>query len=398
MSDLPGVLPIIESQVLETALKDSPSWFAMPLAQPAPELVSSLSSVEEAVTFILGITECLAELHSRGVSHRDIKVENLFLLEDQPHLSDFGLADAAWVAEITEAGKPVGSRFYIAPEMITDPAGANGQLVDVYSIGKTLWVILSHQNHPLPGQHRIDDEAMRISTYIDHPRARQLDLLLERMTSTAPHDRPMMSDVFRELRSWRDPAEAAGEPGDISRIGESFRTLVEPTRRAEVEAQRKVEILNNLAQQFEVALEKLATATASAGIPCQWTTENPTARLLAESLHGLLLEPGTGRCFQVGHAVDRHAYLGTPNSFYMWTGLAVVGVGHGNFVMAGGFAHGPYPGQGLPIGEFMWTSETFALGSALQDAELTDISGRMTESLGSALQILIDKLIEFDIQ
>ncbi|WP_189454098.1 bifunctional serine/threonine-protein kinase/formylglycine-generating enzyme family protein [Cognatilysobacter bugurensis] len=81
--------------------------------------------------------------HSRGVVHRDVKVENvLFDDAERPLLADFGIAlRRGFGPRVTAAGMAVGSTAYMAPEQ------ARGEEVDgradLYSLGVVIWELLT---------------------------------------------------------------------------------------------------------------------------------------------------------------------------------------------------------------------------------------------------------------
>ncbi|KAI9073177.1 hypothetical protein K1719_044852 [Acacia pycnantha] len=89
--------------------------------------------------------------HSRGVFHRDLKLDNLLLDKDlNIKVSDFGLS--ATTNDIRPDGKLhalCGTRAYLAPEMLNDK-GYDGDKVDVWQCGVILFV-LTFQSLPFTG-------------------------------------------------------------------------------------------------------------------------------------------------------------------------------------------------------------------------------------------------------
>ena len=73
---------------------------------------------QQAVRWLLPLTEALAYAHKRGVVHRDIKPSNiLFDEEGQPVLTDFGIAKILETDEatLTGTGLGVGTPEYVVP-------------------------------------------------------------------------------------------------------------------------------------------------------------------------------------------------------------------------------------------------------------------------------------------
>ena len=64
------------------------------------------------------LCEALDHAHSRGVVHRDIKPQNVQIIDGQPRakLMDFGIALVADAAGLTATGDVVGTLAYMSPE------------------------------------------------------------------------------------------------------------------------------------------------------------------------------------------------------------------------------------------------------------------------------------------
>jgi WD40 repeat protein/serine/threonine protein kinase len=94
----------------------------------------------------LGIqaAEALDYAHQRGILHRDIKPANL-MLDDAGGLwiADFGLAHIESDENLTRTGDVMGTLRYTSPEQALGERGLVGPRTDVYSLGATLYELLS---------------------------------------------------------------------------------------------------------------------------------------------------------------------------------------------------------------------------------------------------------------
>lgn len=100
----------------------------------------------EVATIGADVAEALAYAHGAGIVHRDVKPENIFLVEGRAVLADFGIARAAShhgrEDEHTVAGMIVGTAAYMSPEQIEGCDDADGR-ADLYSLGCVLYELLS---------------------------------------------------------------------------------------------------------------------------------------------------------------------------------------------------------------------------------------------------------------
>lgn len=97
---------------------------------------------QEAVHFTIQILLALEHAHQKGIVHRDIKPQNIMLLQNGTiKVADFGIARFLQSETTTMTDKAIGSVHYIAPEQargdyITDKA-------DIYSVGVMLYEMLT---------------------------------------------------------------------------------------------------------------------------------------------------------------------------------------------------------------------------------------------------------------
>ncbi|MBI4558152.1 MAG: serine/threonine protein kinase [Candidatus Hydrogenedentes bacterium] len=123
------VLELLEASA-EHLLKDSPG--GLPLKQ--------------ALSIVADVADGLAFAHKRKILHRDIKPGNILLDEEgRGKLTDFGLARVLESSQVSISG---GTPLYMSPEQALGKSAT--PLMDVYSLGVTLYELLSGQR-PVDG-------------------------------------------------------------------------------------------------------------------------------------------------------------------------------------------------------------------------------------------------------
>jgi serine/threonine protein kinase len=107
--------------------------------------------IDDACMYLRDIARALRDLHQSGVVHRDVKPENVIVVETKGErvakLLDFGLAadtGAGADARMTRMGERPGTRHYMSPEQAWDaPAHP---VFDIYALGVTFFEVLT--GHP----------------------------------------------------------------------------------------------------------------------------------------------------------------------------------------------------------------------------------------------------------
>ncbi len=129
----------------------------------APLPNRTLADFRHLALLVAGAAEGLAHAFDRGVIHRDVKPNNLLLGSDgRLHITDFGLAHLEGEPHETMAGEVIGTAVYLSPEQVRGDACKVDHRTDVYSLGATLYELLTH-NRPFGGKSR-DQILLRICT------------------------------------------------------------------------------------------------------------------------------------------------------------------------------------------------------------------------------------------
>lgn len=140
----PGIVAVFDSGAAGDRL-----YYVMPFVR-GDTLRSRLHrdgvlSPSEVATMGADVAEALAYAHGAGIVHRDVKPENVFLVEGRAVLADFGIARTALQRdgedERTMVGMIVGTATYMSPEQIEGAEDTDGRS-DLYSLGCVLYELL----------------------------------------------------------------------------------------------------------------------------------------------------------------------------------------------------------------------------------------------------------------
>jgi hypothetical protein len=118
----------------------------------------------------------------------------------------------------------------MAPEMRQDADRADPGPADVWALAKTLWVLLTGQDLPLPGTHRSTDPAHSLQERITFQFAAELDLMLENATQIEPEKRISMQDMLLELRACTAAPPEARESASLAELHDRMAALTAVSR------------------------------------------------------------------------------------------------------------------------------------------------------------------------
>ena len=158
--------------------------------------------VAEALAIARDVAGALALAHRRGISHRDVKPENLMFDEDGlVKLMDFGLARATHLSRMTMTGSSLGTAAYMPPESVRGGAGAPG---DVFALGVMLHEMLVGElpfsgDSPLALLYTIANEDPKPLRAARPEVPDAVEALVRRMLEKDPDARPDAAAVAREL-------------------------------------------------------------------------------------------------------------------------------------------------------------------------------------------------------
>jgi serine/threonine-protein kinase len=148
---------------------------------------------KEAVHFVTQILRALQHAHDKGIVHRDVKPQNIMLLQNgNIKVTDFGIARFSRSETRTMSEGAIGSVHYISPEQargdITDDKA------DIYSVGVVLYEMLTGQV-PFQSENSVSVAIMQLQAEPKPPREinDSIPIGLEQITMKAmqknTHDR-----------------------------------------------------------------------------------------------------------------------------------------------------------------------------------------------------------------
>ena len=111
-------------------------------------------TIPEVIDIMLQLTSGIACAHDSYIIHRDIKPQNVLILDDgRVKITDFGIAMALNSNELTQTNSVMGSVHYLPPEQ----ASGSGSTIksDIYSLGILMYELLTGKV-PFKGENAVE--------------------------------------------------------------------------------------------------------------------------------------------------------------------------------------------------------------------------------------------------
>jgi serine/threonine-protein kinase len=191
-------------------------------------------TIEQSLDITQAVLQALSVAHREGILHRDVKPENVILVNDgRIKIGDFGLARP--VNNATDTGKSLlGTVAYIAPELLTRSQADSRS--DLYSVGIMLYEMLTGKQ-PFTGETPMQvavqhaQEPMPFAAESNPTVSRAVDDIIQWATQKKPSDRP------KDARSMLDAlTRAMTQPDDAA-----TRVIESPTASAQIEDSRETQ-------------------------------------------------------------------------------------------------------------------------------------------------------------
>jgi eukaryotic-like serine/threonine-protein kinase len=145
----PGVARALDDDVDESG----DVFLVMELLEGAPLHVRAAVAggtlpAEQVLTICDPVLDVLAAAHERGILHRDVKPENIFVTDaGDVKLLDFGIARSPVRSSVTttQNGMPLGTPAFMPPEQARGRFDLVGPTSDLWALGATMFTLLTNQ-------------------------------------------------------------------------------------------------------------------------------------------------------------------------------------------------------------------------------------------------------------
>lgn len=159
-NDISGIMKIIDFQCPSKMQEKSGAWYLMYKAESFNKFcIENNIDSKRKIEYLLELCNILVRLHEHGYSHRDIKIDNLLILNNQLMLADFGLIWNIEDSRITGEDERLGP-FYIGPPELEnrDIYMEDFRPSDVYLFAKVVWMVVKNDSIGFRGEYKRDNK------------------------------------------------------------------------------------------------------------------------------------------------------------------------------------------------------------------------------------------------
>jgi eukaryotic-like serine/threonine-protein kinase len=188
------------ANLIDASLDSAPYWLATEYVA-GPTLSGAVGEsggtfpADSARRLFAALAEALASVHGYGVTHRDLKPQNVILSPQGPLLIDFGIARGTADTALTQTGLTPGTPGYTAPEvLISNQVGA---AADVFALGATLaYAVTGRPPFGSGPPHAVSYRVVHEDIDVDGV-APELAALIRECAAKDPAERPALDEVIR---------------------------------------------------------------------------------------------------------------------------------------------------------------------------------------------------------
>ncbi len=226
----------------------------------------------DAINILVDIAEALVSIEGKVV-HRDIKPDNILLLNDQWQLADFGISKYAEATTAQDTRKFFRTPKYAAPEQWRDQTATSA--TDVYAVGIVAYELLTGQ----PPFASSDISVIHKQHLTEIPAGLRdvplpLSDIVRQCLIKAPQARPSPTQLLEQLKTARDVSPPAGA------------NLLQQANAAAVTRQAEQSLQESIAQSEEQRRQELLQAGRQSYRPIVESVEDNIRRYASQASRG----------------------------------------------------------------------------------------------------------------